>query len=411
MKIRKSILFILTVLLCINFLSCKKKPAEEGNKEKTLNLYIDIKDKSALEIIKLLTEAYTKQNPQSKLKINDVLGGENNIVEDVSKGEKADILLCSRNTMVELSKKGLLSDMSQYYEKNKVSEKFYNIISAYGRVEDKYYGIGIIPHTIEVFYNTDSVSKLGAKSPENVIDLLSLLKKISGKGIRIPVIVPEDLDINIALSSVIGSNRLKFTALDKAYDNKNSYKDLKVMQYVFDDINIAAKEGGISKNSFELGNESTLTSLTNGSIPVVIGNSYYYKNLKEGNIDTVDELTLDNKMKANIPVIVNTLLCVPTNGKNTEEVGKFIKYVLSDETQESLVKKGYISGNKKANAELQGIGEKIVKHLSNANENSILYIYGIPKKFNKPISGKIDSILAGKYSGKEWEEILNEIYK
>lgn len=410
MRIKKIISIMLSAIICISLCSCKKRN-EGRSKEKGLNLYVDIKDKNSLSIIKFLIEEYTKRNPKSKLNINDVLGGENSIVEDISKGKEADVVITSRNTMIELSQKGLLGDMSQYYERNKIGEKNYNIMSSYGRVMDKYYGIGVVPYTMEIFYNTDALSKLGEKVPENISNLLALAKKLKDKNIRIPVVVPEDLDINLALSSIAASNKVKLSDLDNAYENKKAYKEIKEMQSVFNDINIVKNKAKIDKNSFEIGNESTFTSMKNGSVPIVISTSYYYNNLKEGNIDLVKNLQGANNTKFNMPVIVNTLLCVPTNGKNTEEAGKFIKFILEESTQEKLVKKGHISGSKKANAELQGIGEDIVKHLSNANDNSILYIYSLPKKFQRPISAKIDSILAGKYSKKEWEEILDEVYK
>lgn len=412
MRIKKIVSIILGILLCINLSACKgKSEGESESKEKALNVYVDIKDKNSLNIIKFLTEEYTKENPKSKLKVNDVLGGGTNIVEDISKGTQADLLFTSRNTMTELSQKGLLSDMGQHFERNKISEKYYNIISSYGRVGDKYYGIGIIPYTLEIFYSTDALNKLGINPPTNIQDMLVLMKKLNSSNIRIPVVVTEDLDINSVLSSIIASNKIKSSTLDTAYDNKSSYKYIKEMQGIFDDINTAVKEIGVNKNFFELGNESTLTSLVNGSIPLVVSTSYYYNNLKEGNINLINEFELGSTVKSNMPVIVNTLLCIPTNGKNSEEAGNFIKFILNDDTQEKLVKKGYISASKKANAELHGIGEKIAKHLSSANDNSIIYIYNLPKKFQKPIIRKIDSILDGKYSGNEWQEILNEIYR
>lgn len=412
MKIKREFSIILSIFLCISLCSCKKKDSQDQDKEeKELKVYVDIKDKNSLSIIKFLTEEYMKKNTKVKLKINDVLETESNIVEEISKGDKADLILTSRNTMIELSKKGLLSDMSQYYDKNKINEKYYNIMSSYGRFEDKYYGISIIPYVITAFYNKDAINKLGISKMANVEDILGILKKFKENNIRIPVIVPEDLDINIVLSSMIASNRVKISDLDGAYDNKNSYKNIKEMQYIFDDINTAVREGIINKNSFEIGNESTFNSLINGSTPFIISTSYYYDKLKDSNIETINDIIITNNIKANIPVLVDTILSLPINGKNSEEASEFIKFVLDEKTQEELVKKGYITGNKKANAEIQGLGENIVTKLSNANQNSIVYIYNLPKNFNKIISYKINNILLGNYSNNEWNEILNEIYK
>jgi hypothetical protein len=57
------------------------------------------------------------------------------------------------------------------------------------------------------------------------------------------------------------------------------------------------------------------------------------------------------------------------------------------------------------------VGLSIVKHLQNANDNSVMYIYSIPKKFQSVISQKVDSILSGKYTGNEWQQIVDEVYK
>lgn len=112
-----------------------------------------------------------------------------------------------------------------------------------------------------------------------------------------------------------------------------------------------------------------------------------------------------------MPVIINSLACVPTNSKNSKEVDEFISFMLSDNMQKKLVKMGCVSGNKKANESIQGSGKTIIKHLSTADDNSIVYIYNLPEKFEGVISSKIDSIIGGKYTGKEWTEIVNDVYK
>jgi ABC-type glycerol-3-phosphate transport system substrate-binding protein len=402
---------MLAALMCLSLIGCKKKTEGKEEEEKSFNVYVDVKDKNSLSIIKYITEEYKKKNPKSKLKINDVLGGGSNISEDISKGSEADIIFTSRGTMVELAQKGLLSDMAQHYEKNKIGEKNYNIISAYGRVGDKYYGIGMLPYTIEIFYNDNALTKLGAVSPTNIKDMMGVAKKLVQENIRIPVIVTEDLNINETISAMLASNRVDLTKLDEAYGSMTKYKELKEIQGIFDEVNSLVKSSGISKNSFEIGNESTLSSLINGTTPVVIATSYYYGKLKEAPVSIVEDYTTTPSHKSTVPIIVDAILCTPSNAKNSEEAGKFIKFMLSEDMQEQLAKKDYITGNKKANAEITGLGEKIAKHLSESSDNSIVYTYSLPKKFKGSISARIDAILSGKYSGSEWQDIVNEIYK
>ncbi|ERI89400.1 ABC transporter, solute-binding protein [Clostridiales bacterium oral taxon 876 str. F0540] len=411
LRTNRIISLILIIFLCITSYGCQKKNSAGESKDKALNVYVDVKDKNSLNIIKFLTEEYKKENPKSKIKVNDVLGTDGNIEQDISKGTEADVVITNRNTMMELARKGLISDMGQYYEKNKIGDKFYNVVSSYGRIREKYYGIGLLPYTMEIFYNTDALSKLGVIQPTSIKDMEAVIKKFTASNIKIPIVIGEDLDINTALSSVAASNIIKVSDLDNIYDNKEEYKNKKEMQGIFDGLNLAAKYLSINKNLFELGNESTFTSLTNGSIPLVISTSYYYSQLKEGKIGVVEDYSVLNNQKGTVPVIINSIISIPSNGKNSEEAGKLVKFILDEKTQEKLVKKGFITGSKKSNEKLSGIGASIEKHLLSSSDNNIVYIYSLPKKFKGPISSKVDNILSGKYTGSEWQDIVNEVYK
>lgn len=410
MKLKKVFIGLLAVLLTFTMWGCNKKTAGK-EEEKPFNVYVDVKDKDGQSLIKFLTEEYKKKNPKTKLKVNDVLGGEDSVLADVSKGTEADVIMTSRSKMMELAQKGLISDMGQHYEKNKINDKNYKIMSSYGRIGEKYYGVAVVPNIIEIFYNDNALTKLGVISPKNIKDMVDVLKKLNSSNTRIPVILPEHLNINIALTSIAATNRINLAKLDEAYGNKNKYLEMKEMQGVFDDLNQLVKETGINKVSFEMGNESTLSSLINGTSPVVIASSNYFSKLKDAPVNIVEDFTIDANIKATMPVIVDTLLCLPTNAKNTEEAGKFVKFILSEDVQESLVKKGYITGNKKANAELDKLGEKMTKQLSEASDNSVVYIYSLPKKFEGSISAKVDAVLSNKYDKNEWEQIINEVYK
>ncbi|MCM0649852.1 extracellular solute-binding protein [Clostridium swellfunianum] len=412
MKTKKILAVMISLFICITLSACKNKSKNsEESKDKNLNIYVDIKDKNSLNIIKYLTEEYKKENPQFKIKVNDVLGGGNNVFEDISKGTEADLIFTSRNTMMELAQKGLIADMAQQYERNKIGDKFHKIVSSYGRVGEKYYGIGIMPYTMEVFYNSEALSKLGIAAPTNIKEMAVVIKKLSSSNIRIPVVLPEDLDINTALSAIVASNTVKLSQLDAAYNNKEAYKNIKDMQRIFDDINTIVKETQLNKNIFELGNDSTINALANGTIPILISTSYYSETLSNGKVNLVENYTITPNKTGNVPIIMNSILCVPTNGKNQEAAGKFIKFVISDDTQEKLTKKGYVTGNKKSDEKLSGLGASISKHLMGAGDDNIVYVYSLPQKYQGVISSKIDAILSGKYSGKEWHEIVDEASK
>lgn len=403
--IKKSLIFFLIFIFIINITSCTK--SKDLNKEKQLNIYVDLKDKESSNIIKLITEEYKKANPKVKVNINNNIGGK--IEEDIVNNEDMDIIITSRNNMIKLSRKGLLNDMGSFYEKNKFSERYYTVVNAYGRFNDKYYGIALIPYTIEALYNKNFFNKLNLKIPSNLDDLKVTLKKLNDMSIKVPVTLTEDLDINSGLSSLIINNKVSMRKLESKYDSgADSYKSLIEMQQAFDSISELIKTNVVNKNTFEIGNESSIDKFEKGDIPLIISSSYYFKNLKSSDIEIVKEDS--NSSKINVPVICNSIICIPVNSKNGEEVNNFIKSLLDDNLQKKLEKEGLVTGNKKVNESLK---EKIkistAKHLKDSTEDSVLFIYNMPEKIKDKISSKIDEMLTGKINGKEWQEIIKDM--
>jgi ABC-type sugar transport system, periplasmic component len=407
---RKMIIIFLLTILIINISACGNTN-KETSKEKQLNIYLDIKDKESLNIIKSVTEEYKKANSKVKVSLNNAIGGK--IEEDVSKGSEADIVITSRNNMLKLSRKGLLSDMDNYYDENKINERYYNVVKAYGRYEDKYYGIDLIPYTMEILYNKSAFDKLNLKPPVAISDMRDVLKKLGEMSKRVPVVISEDLDINSGLFSIIVNNRVSMRKLESKYDSgANSYKTISEMQQAFDILNDLIKSGSINKNTFEIGNESTINKFEKGDVPLIICSSYYANNFKDDNIKSIGENMSDSSVKFNVPVISNSVISVPVNNKNGEEVGNFIKFVLNDDTQKKLAEQGFVTGNKKVNGDKQkGVKGVVIQHLSSSTEDSVAYVYNIPDKVKNNISSKIDEMLSGKESKKEWEEVIDESYR
>lgn len=407
---KKGIVIFLLSVLIINMSGCSNIK-KETSKEKQLNIYVDIKDKESLDIIKFVSEEYKKANSKVKVNINNAIG--NKIEEDISKGNEADVVITSRNNMLKLSRKGLLSDMGSYYDENKINEKYYTVVKAYGRIEDKYYGIALMPYTVEILYNKKAFDKINLKPPTGINDIKDTLKKLNEMSKRVPVVITEDLDMNSALFSIIVNNKISMRKIESKYDSGSaSYKTLTEMQQAFDTLNDLIKGGSINKNTFEIGNESTINKFEKGDIPLIICSSYYAGSFKDENVKLIGENMTDSSVKFNTPVISNVIVCVPVNQKNGEEVGNFIKFALSDDTQKKLAEKGFITGNKKVNGDkAKGIKASIIQHMENSTQDSVAFIYNIPEKLRHSISSKIDEMLGGKQSKKEWEEVVDEAYK
>ncbi|MBZ9609039.1 ABC transporter substrate-binding protein [Clostridium estertheticum] len=407
-KSLKNLCCVLIVLTMVfSFSSCKM-----DEKEKKLNIFLDTTDESSSKVIKLLIDDFKKNNPDVEVKLNDALGDKSDIMETINLGTEIDVIFTNRNKLIELSKNGVLSDMKDSYDDNTINNRYYNIMSSYGRVGDKYYGIGVVPYSIELLYNKANLEKLKISNPNNLEQWLNVLKQINGKGMKTPVVLTGDVDASGFLFSLIASKSISIHDVEEKYDSgEESYKKLKDVQGIFKEFDSLTKNNGITKDSFELGNEQNITGFNNGDSPLLVCISYYNSKLNGSNIGIIGDYENNSKYGSNGPIIINSLLSVPVNAKNGDNADAFIKYIYSDEVQERIVQKGIISGNKIANNKVTGIGKIMVQHIYKANDNNIPILYNVPDKLKNNVLLALKKILGGGYSSKEWEELLKESYK
>ena len=412
-KILKSICLISLSLITVFSLSACKWLGDKNSKDqKKLNIFIDTKDDHSYKVIKFLVDDYKKNNPDVQLKLNDILGDKSDIMDTINLGTEIDVMFTNRNDFIELSKKGVLSDMEGTYEDNNINSRYFNIIGSYGRIGDKYFGIGVLPESIEFFYNKVNLKKLKIASPNNLEEWLNVLKQVNGMGVSTPAVLNEDIDASGTLFSLIASKSVNVNEIQESYDvGEQGYKKIKDMQGVFDKFNLLTKNYGITRKSFELGNEQSVTNFNNGDSPLLIGTSYYNSKLNGDNIGVIGDYDNNSKLGSDVPIIINSILSVPVNAKNGDSADAFIQYIYSDKVQARLVEKGIITGNKVANNKIIGIGKSMVKHIYKANDNSMPILYNLPNKVKKTVVLTLKKIIDGKYSSKEWEEILKESYK
>lgn len=411
LKFKKIICLILILICPITFVSCKK---ENKNNNKELNMYIDIKDENSLNILKIIMEEYKKSNEDVKININNALG--NNVEEELKKEKSPDLIFISRNEMIRLSQKGLLDNMEASYEKNNIIKDYYNVFNSYGRFKDKYYGLPIIPYTIEVLYNTEALNRLKIEEPKNINDIKDIMKKLKNSSTKIPVMLTNDLDINSVMFSIISNNITNSMEFENIYNkSQNEYKKFKNMQEPFNIINNMVKENYLDENTFEEGKAVTLEKFNNGDIPMIISTSYHNNKIKNSNIKSVKQLYNVNKLNNTEPVIINSIMCLPLKSKNSEEANNFIDFTFNEKTQKYLLKKGFVTGNKKINKEkekeLNKLNKTTAEKLSGLNENSISMLYNLPNTFNSSISAHIDNILNNEYTGEEWNKIVEDNLK
>ncbi|MFL0194529.1 ABC transporter substrate-binding protein [Clostridium sp. WILCCON 0269] len=403
----KNIMILLVIVFIFNLCACGKK--EEVLKNEQINIYIGVKDKESLSIIKFLTDEYKKANPKVQLNINNAIGGK--VEEDIAENSDVDVVFTSRNDMLKLVRKSLLSDMSSLYEKNNLSDRYYTVVKAYGRFNDRYYGIPVIPYTVEILCNKEAFNRLNLKVPSTISEVESTLKAFNSLSERVPVVLNEGMDINNTIFSIILNNVIPMRKLESIYDSSSSeYKKLSQVQKGFDTLENLVKSGYINKDTFEIGNESTIEKFNRNGIPMIIASSYYVNRFDNPSIECLQSYSLDGKHELKVPIMSDTIISIPMNNKNGDKIDDFIEFIFSDNTQKKLSKKGFVTGNKNANTFKEGIKKTVIAHLQNGTEDSIAFIYNIPENLVNNISSKIENILSGKYTDNEWNEVVDESY-
>jgi raffinose/stachyose/melibiose transport system substrate-binding protein len=410
LKELKKISSVFIILIMVVSLSACK--SGEKQDQKKLNIFLDTTDIYSSEVIKFLIDDYKKSNPDVEVKLNNVLGEKSDIMDTINKGTEIDMIFTNRNTLIELSKKGVLSDLQDTYDENTISDRYYHIMGAYGRIGDKYYGIGVIPYSVELLYNKANLEKLKLDNPTSLKQWLEVLKQTNGKGMKTPVVLTDDVDADGFIFSLIASKIIDIHEIEESYDSgEESYKKIKKVQDIFKEFNSLTKDKTITKNSFELGNKQSVINFNNGDSPLMVAISYFNSKLNGSNIGIVEDYDNNSKFGPNVPIIINSLLSVPVNAKNMDTANDFIKYIYSDEVQARIVQKEIISGNKVANSKVSGTGKVMVEHMYKANDNSMLLMYNIPEILKNNVLLTLKKILDGDYNSKEWDDVLKKSYK
>jgi raffinose/stachyose/melibiose transport system substrate-binding protein len=410
-KVHISIRLMFVILIAMSSIcGCQNRGEEAQEEKQVLKISVDVKDKHSLSIFQFLTDEFKKENKNIELDIKSPLDIQK-LESDIIKGGEVDVLLTSRNTMLQLNEKGLLNDMGNFYANNEIGDKYYNIVTSYGRIGDKYYGVGLMPYSIEFFYNTEGLQKMGAAPPKNIVEVIPILRKLNEENTKIPMVLTEDIDVYNALAAILYSNIGDVQRLENKFKaGKAGYEQMDEMQKVFEEINNLVKAGAINRDTFEAGAENAVNRMINGDIPIVTAISYYSKNIKDTAVGVIEKYEI-SPVYDNIPIIINAILCTPANAENEEGINDFLEFVYSDDIQKKLVKEGFVTGHREANENMVGTNKIIEEHISRATDNSILFIYNLPEEFKSKLEAKIMNITEGKYSGNEWKEIINEIYQ
>ena len=302
----KKILKFIGVLLLISmiFISCDSKKYKNISEKDSINVFVvDIKKDTMEEVFSKVFKKFEKKN---SIKINTIYSKDKKVLDEILNNEKIDLIISSRKNLVTLKEKGILKNLDFLVKENSIKDRFYDSFTLLGLKEESYYGIGVLPYTLEVIYNKGTITGVPDK------------KELKNKNITIPVILPEEV---------------KLEELYKLMD----IKDEKIKEILY------------------VGRKEELISINNGEIPVAVISSYYAKDIDKSRVSIFDYSKIYN-----YPIFIDGIMMVPERGNINMEVFNLIKFALSDEVQEEFSKEGLIGANKKVNEMFKGKYEEVI---------------------------------------------------
>lgn len=412
-NIKKILISILICSICFSFIGCskgKKNKVEEKGGLKEINICTNLEDRDNLYLINYIKNQYESIN--TKYRVNITNFTEFNEITAILNEKKVDLIFSDRNNMIQLADKGFVGELSLIIKEEKIKERYYEVLSNYGTHNNGIYGVGILPFSVEMLYNGNVADKMKLSYPKDINDIFSLFKQLNSKGMEVPVILPEDIEINEVLFSTIFSNIALENNIDEFYGSSDKYyKDSKDIQKVFQYINYLQKNNILNNKTFKRVSSDNLKEIQGKEYPLIIA-AYNGKGLnKFEEIYKYELLDLSKNNFRNI-IIVEPIVCVNTASVDKEEVRNFIKFIYTEDLQKKLSQQGFYIGNMELSKKVTEGTEKVfLEHIKYSNRRNMLINNSIPEEINKGIEKIITEILNGHYTGEEWKKVVKSTYK
>lgn len=404
MRQKRYKIIILVIIMLSSLIGCTRKDNVETKKLTIALEYSDLEDFS--EIRKIINEF---SNTNSEYKINVQLINDMEKVKDSIIKKEVDIIISMRNSFLDLNKNGLAKDLTSYFNQNKLQDSFFNITYNYGKIGDKYFGVGLLPYSLYLVKNKNFSDEKDINSKNNIDSIFTILNK---KNKKVPVILPKELSLELALSTLVANNIIKDTSLIDIYDgDKIKYSKKDEIQEIFKELSELINQYKIDGNKFYLSNEETLDKINNGEIPIALITSRAGKNKIYPNIEIVE---IEKKQEYNVtpPVFINYMVYASSNSENVQGINKFLDFIMKYESYSEIVRNGYLTGNKKADILSDGLNFKFLWTISQGGINNIPYYLNLPLKFIKYLKENLKEIIFNrKYTGNEWIEIINNVFE
>lgn len=420
MKKKTKIFIIIIMIISLGLTGClnKKKKNEEEQTKTTIKFATFYTSKEQGELYKNIAKEFEKKNKGIKVEIIFDYGDDEKIKEALSQGKDLDLVGLRRDQIIEYSKSGFITDISDMVEEKELSRKLYKVSLAYGKYNGKIYGIGDMPMTMEWFYNVDIFKKYKLKEPESLVELNDVCKKLKAKGIN-PIGVGA-MD-GWTLTTFFGMITSQTTGVGELTSNfgsdESAFKKISGVQQSF---NIYGKLSlnYIPKNSTDLNYRQSVDDFVKGKSAILPAISQTMELVEKIKPSGFQYKSFDAPVKfvehpiSNISASAGQVIAIASGTKNTKEAKEFLEFFFSEEAQKLVTDKGYISPLISANVAEDKAKSQIISHLEMTDDNSVMIIDNLELNMAENITRVLQDILEGRTKASEgWNRVLKLTFK
>ncbi|SKA83637.1 carbohydrate ABC transporter substrate-binding protein, CUT1 family [Caloramator quimbayensis] len=419
MKKYVSVITAVILFSCFIFSGCSKENKEKDKGEKkTIKVAVMYDKKNQGGAYEEIAKEFEKNNEDTKVEIVYDFNDENKVRETIFEKGDIDIVGIKRNEVIEFAKSGQLLDITDFIDEKELSKKLYKICVSYGKYNGKYYGIGDMPMSIEWFYNDSMFKKYNLNEPEDIKQLIDISNKLKSKKITPIGIGAMD---GWTLSLLFGYISAQTTGIETLTSNYGS--DVKSYEKTPNISNAFSIFGKIAyycipKDSIDINYKKSIEEFVTGKSAILPAGSWALEAIEQlkpaGFTYQVFEKPVNMTQQAvsKYSASAGQVLVIPSKSKNAEAAKKFMEFLFSEDAQKIFVNKGYIASLKSVNSSEDSVKRRILMHLDESDDNSILIIDNMEPKISEAVTNVLQDIIEDRIQPVEaWKRALKTAFK